>query len=199
MSTVGPRLNSSGIETSPPVGLIFPELNRSEWSKFRAFMPNDRSLGNGFEGWLAEREVAILEGTLLQPMVPMSITHEDWVASLEGATPPRYFKPVRDYAIKLYQKAITQVIDEAENIEKARVIPSKFVLAVTELIGQDQANDVSHIFLIEPGLGEESRVTTLVRNARIIFQHAGTLGASYAVKLGVTSLRWKMDKTYAWS
>lgn len=32
-----PRLNSTGIDTSPTVGLIFPELNRAEWEEFRAY------------------------------------------------------------------------------------------------------------------------------------------------------------------
>lgn len=34
-----PRLNSTGIETSPIVGVTFPELDRNEWAKFRAYMP----------------------------------------------------------------------------------------------------------------------------------------------------------------
>src|SRR3546814_3823548 len=67
------------------------------------------------------------------------------------------------------------------------------------MIGQDQANDVSHIFLVKQRPGGEPRMTALVRNARIFHLHACTLGASYAVKHGVTSLRWKKVMTYAWS
>lgn len=97
--------------------------------------------------------------------------------------------PVREYVNRLYQQAITRVIDGARDLEKTKVIPSRYVLAVTELIGQDQANDVSHIFLVEQNLGGETRQTALVRNARIFHLHACTLAASYAVKHGVTSLR----------
>jgi hypothetical protein len=68
----------------------------------------------------------------------------------------------------------------------------------TEVIGQDQASDVSHILLVESQAGDELRIATLVKNARIRFQHAGALGASYALKHGVSSLQWQEGKTYAW-
>lgn len=107
--------------------------------------------------------------------------------------------PVREYANRVYQQSITGLIDGARDLEKTRVIPSRYVLVVTELIGQDQANDISHIFLVQQYLGAQPRQTALVKNARIFHLHACTLGASYAVKYGVTSLRWKKVTTYAWS
>src|SRR3546814_14239974 len=67
---------STGIETSPTVGLIFPELDRNEWGKFRAHMPEEVSLGERFEDWIAEREEAISQGTLLKPLVPMAVTFD---------------------------------------------------------------------------------------------------------------------------
>ncbi|NZD53141.1 hypothetical protein [Rhizobium leguminosarum] len=194
-----PRLNSTGIETSPIVGLTFPEFDRNEWAKFRAYMPEDDSLGERFEDWVAEREEAISRGTLLKPLVPIAVTFDAWISSLNGGAASRHFKPVRDYANRLYQRAITNVIDGARDLEKTKVIPSRYVLAVTELIGQDQANDVSHIFLVEEHPGGGPLITALVRNAQIFHLHACTLGASYAVKHGVTSLRWKKVMTYAWS
>ena len=194
-----PRLNSTGIETSPTVALVFPELDRAEWGKFRAHMPDDASLGDCFEDWLTEREEATSQGTMLKPLVPMKVTFDGWISSLDGDKAPRRFKPVRDYANRLYQRAITDVIDCARDLEKTNVILSRYVLAVTELIGQDQANDVSHIFLIEERPNGEPRTTELVTNARIFHLHACTLGASYAVKHGVTSLRWKKITAYAWS
>lgn len=194
-----PRLNSTGSERSPLVGLTFPELDRNEWAKFRAYMPEDFSLGERFEDWVADRKQAIFQGTLLKPLVPIPVTFDAWISSLNGAAASRHFMPVREYANRLYHQAITRVIDDARDLEKTRVIPNRYVLAFTELIGQDQANDVSHIFLVEQHLGAEPRQTALVKNARIFHLHACTLGASYAVKYGVTSLRWKKVMTYAWS
>jgi hypothetical protein len=162
-------------------------------------MPEDFSLGERFEDWVAEREKAISKGTALKPLVPITVTFDEWISSLNGGAVPRHFNPVRNYANRLYQEAITHVIDNARDQNKSKVIPSRYVLAVTELIGQDQANDVSHIFLVEERPSGEPRTTALVKNARIFHLHACTLGASYAVKCGVTSLRWKKVMTYAWS
>lgn len=194
-----PRLNSTGVSTSPTVGLIFPDLVRSEWQKFRDHMPDDASLGEQFEHWMAEREDAFSQGTSLRPLVAMPITFDGWVESLGGATPPTRFRPVRDYANALFQKQISRVILGAKDFAKTQIVPSRYILAVTELIGQDQANDVSHIFLMQERPGSEPCATPLVENARIFHLHACTLGASYAVIHGVTTLRWRKITTYAWS
>jgi hypothetical protein len=162
-------------------------------------MPDEPSLGERFEHWLAERETAQSEGTLLRPMVPMTVTFDGWIASLAGKNPPRRFGPVRTHANALYQRAIGDVIENACELDKTAVLPSRYILAVTELIGQDQVNDVSHIFLVEQRPGCEPRMSPLVRNARIFHLHAAALGASYAVKHGVSTLRWAKDMTYAWS
>lgn len=87
----------------------------------------------------------------------------------------------------------------ARGVEKMNVVPSRCVLASTEQIGQDEANDVWHILLVEQMPGFERRTTALVSNARIFHLHACFLGAAYAVKHGVDVLRWKKDRTYAWS
>lgn len=194
-----PRLNSTGIDKSPIVGLTFPELDRGEWEKFRSYIPEDLSLGACFEDWLAKREKAVSEGEPLKPLIPMTVTLDGWIESLGGNTPPRRFGPVRAYANKLYQEAITKVIESAQDLSKTKVVPSRYVLAVTEQIGQDEANDVSHISLVEERAGNKSRVTPLVKNVRIFHLHACTLGASYAVKHGITALCLQKDTTYAWS
>jgi len=192
-----PRLNSAG-DDFPPVGLVIPELDRAEWNRFRDFMPDDVSLGERYEDWLTHRERALREGTMLKPTVAITVTLDSWIASLDGATPPRRFGAVRLYATTLFQQAVNAVLEASRSVENTKIVPSRFVLVTTEVIGQDQANDVSHILLVESQAGDEPRITTLVRNARIRFQYAGALGASYAVKHGVSSLQWQKDKTYAW-
>src|SRR3546814_10592334 len=90
------------------------------------------------------------------------VTFDGWIASLNGGADSRRLKPVRDYANRLYQQAITEVLDGARDLEKTKVIPSRYVLAATEMIGQDQANDVSHIFLVKQRPGGEPRMTAFV-------------------------------------
>ena len=194
-----PRLNSTGIDTSPTVGLIFPELNRREWARFREYMPCDPELGETYEDWLQEREHAVSQGHSLKPFVAMRTTFDGWIEAIEESDAPSHFASVKDYANKLYQDAIVKVIEGAQDLDKCTIVPNRYVLAVTEVIGQDQANDVSHIFIVEEFGDAEPRMIKLVSNARIFHLHACTLGASYAVKFGIMNLRWKKDLTYAWA
>jgi len=193
-----PRLNSTGIDTSPTVGLIFPELNRREWVRFREYMPCDPALGETYEDWLQEREYAVSQGHSLKPFVAMPTTFDGWIEKIEESDASRHFAPVKDYANKLYQDAIRKVIEGAQDLGKSTIVPNRYVLAVTEVIGQDQANDVSHIFIVDEFGDAEPRMTKLVSDARIFHLHACTLGASYAVKYGIMNLRWTKDLTYAW-
>lgn len=193
-----PRLNSTGIDTSPTVGLIFPELNRREWARFRQYTDEDPALGASYEDWLRERENAVSQGHVLKPFVAVPITLDGWIKTYEGSDAPRTFAPVMEYANGLYQDAIVKVIEGAQELGKSTIVPNRYVLAVTEVIGQDKANDVSHLFAVEEFGDAEPRLTELVANARIFHVHACTLGASYAVKHGIVHLRWTKDLTYAW-
>lgn len=194
-----PRLNSTGIETSPPVGVIFPELNRTEWTKFREFLPHEPGLGGTYQDWLKERERAFTQGTPLQPLVPVPITLEGWLASLGNRIPEGAFRSICAFATDEFQKRVTDLIDGVRDVDKAAVLPSRFVLAWTEEIGQDEANDVSQVLLVEQTPNSDPRTIFLVRHARIFHLHACTLGAAYAVKHGVSALLRKKDMTYAWA
>lgn len=194
-----PRLNSTGIEKSPPVGLIFPELDRAEWGRFRAFLPQEPALGDSYRAWLQERDHALNQGTALQPLVPIPITLEDWLATLDGEIPHRPFASIGDFATGLFHGRVAQLIDAVRDIDKANILPSRFVLACTELIGQDEANDVSRILLVEQAAGFSPRTTTLLPHARIFHLHACSLGAAYAVKHDAPALLWQKDMTYAWA
>jgi hypothetical protein len=194
-----PRQNSTGIETSPVVGVAFPDINRNDWKRFRECMPDDPTLDNSFENWLEERELAISEQTQLKPLVPMTVTFDDWVQGYDNHASPTNFRSVCHYAHSLYEKTIQSVIRNARDLSNSNIIPTRYMLAETEIIGQDQANDVSHIYLVEEKLNGETRTESLVKNARIFHEHACTLAASYAVKHGVSLLRWRKIETYAWS
>ena len=188
-----PRLNTTGIEKSPVVGLTFPNLNRSEWEKFRSYMPEDLSLGMCFSDWIAKLNEASSDGTPLKPFVPVNVTLDGWINSLGDTEPPQCFESVKSYANQLYQEAVLKVIEGSGNNLETKIVPSSYILAVTEIIGQDEANDVSHIFFVNT-----LQKLPLVQNERIFHRYALTLGASYAVKHNVASLRWVKDTKYAW-
>jgi hypothetical protein len=54
-----PRLNSTGIETCPPVAIVFPDMDRAEWERFQAFLPNEPGIGASHAAWVKERDGAL--------------------------------------------------------------------------------------------------------------------------------------------
>lgn len=193
-----PRANSTGIDKSPMVGIVFPELDRGEWERFRNFLPHAHGFGQNYTDWLGEREHALTQGTALRPLVPVPVTLEGWLSSLDDEIPPDAFHAVCSYATGQFQARTEAVIDGARALADTQVQPSRYILACTEQIGQDEANDVSHILLIQQRPGFAPRTKALVRNARIFHLHACSLGAAYAVQQGVEVLRWEKNRTYAW-
>ena len=73
------------------------------------------------------------------------------------------------------------------------------MLAVTDEIGQDRANDLSHIFLIRETLGSEPAVHALATDVRIFHEYALTLACAYAVAEGAEIVLWQKDLQYAWA
>lgn len=193
-----PRINSTGLVVSPKVGLVFPELSRAEWNKVQQFLGLHPHLGQTFDDYLRERETAVSEGELLRPMVPIDISFDEWVAAIGGSAPPRPFSSLATLANRKFQDRINEIVLAARDAETATILPSRFILACTEVIGQDMANDVSHILMIEQRPDGDTWSKTLVGNARIFHEHACTLGGAYAVKHGVSSLLWTKDLSYAW-
>lgn len=193
-----PRVNSTGLEVSPKVGIIFPELSRSEWNKVQRFLGSHPHLGQTYEDWLRERENAAAKGELLKPMIPIDVSLDEWLATIGGIIPDQPFASLATLANRKFQKQIRKVVLSARDAATATILPRRFVLACTEVIGQDMANDVSSIFLIEQRPDGDAWSKTLVGNARIFHEHACTLGGAYAVKHSVSSLLWQKDLSYAW-
>lgn len=77
-------------------------------------------------------------------------------------------------------------------------MPSRYVLAVTEEIGQDRANGISHLVSIRELTGGDSIERELVIDARIVQEHALVLAGSYALAEGVDHVLWNKGLAYAW-
>lgn len=194
-----PRINSSGIETLPNVGIIIPDLSRAEWKKFHRRFPDELGFRQCYEEWLSEMDDALEQHSDLAPLVPIAISFDDWLASWDSAPPADPFVSACDFATATFRERLREVIDGARDGDTSMIIPPRFILAETEMIGRDKANDVSHIWLFEQAIGSPSRAAPLAENLRIFHEHACYLGAAYAIKHGVTALYWRKDKRYAWT
>ena len=77
-------------------------------------------------------------------------------------------------------------------------MPARYVLAITEEIGQDQANDLTRIGLVKAGIPEDEVVKEFVLDARIFHEYGLALAGAYALAEGVDCVMWQKDRRYAW-
>jgi hypothetical protein len=191
-----PRLNSTGITTSPQVGLIFGDLSFKEWTKFRKNLRDAHWLGATYEDWKFKRADAAKKSTNRKVFNPIPITWIDW-SSWADQTKSNNLT-THHYATQIFQEKMIALLAEAKEIDKETVMPDKYMLIVTEEIGQDKRNDISHAAIITVQADGTQDVDNIFHNQRIFYEYAMTLGCAHAVALGVKVVRWRKDYTYAW-
>lgn len=191
-----PRHNSSGIEICPPAALVFPGLNRDEWQAVHRVVKGDPEHLASFESWQTHRNEAIQDSVTLQPVVTMPVTASDWLIWCKENGQPPTLDALRRYAHKRFEDRVRPILDGAR--ERRSIVPSLYVLCITEEIGQDKANDVSHIAIVREGLNGQRQIRPLAENLRIFHEHAVALAAAYAVEHGIESVLWNKDLRYAW-
>lgn len=193
-----PRQDGLQLASCPPVAITFPDVTAGEWKRLRLGLEDPGGRFVSLEAWRAHGRAAAATATDLQPFVPMKSTaagFETWrrktgnEPSVEG---------LKLYANELFDTEARRLLASARKLEAGAHLPLRSVVVVTEVIGQDIANDVSHLALMEARPGAEPRGRTLGRNLRIRHQHALALGAAYAIAFGVGAVLWREDLRYAW-
>jgi hypothetical protein len=105
---------------------------------------------------------------------------------------------VFEYANWLFSVEVRSRIFNAREFHTVTNFPAQYVLVVTEVIGQDRANDVSHIALVQERTEAEPIIRSLVKDARVFHEHALALAGAYAIREGLDDVLWSKDLTYAW-
>lgn len=162
-------------------------------------MPAEVQPFDTFEAWRSRRKVASSTGTPLKPFVPMAVTFAGWNSWLRRRQKPKVFYTLREYANGLFDHAAHALIETARCRSDLSLIPSQYVLAITEEIGQDRANDISRIVIVREGVHGGQTVRELVVNARIFHEHAVALASAYAVAEKIELVLWETDRRYAWT
>lgn len=193
-----PRKNSTGLTSCPPVAVTFPDMSRSEWTAFRQALPQEAELYETHEAWQRHRAIALATGTGLVPFVPMSVTYTEWRAWCSERKQPFSMHSVRQYANDLFDKAIHARIAATRQWGDATIRPSRYVFVQTEEIGQDRANDVSHILIVTERPGKEPADRPILCNARIFYEHAIALAGAYAVAEDIECVLWDKNLRYSW-
>jgi len=78
------------------------------------------------------------------------------------------------------------------------VRPRRYVLVCTEIIGQDESNDISHIFEADEQGDEYLFLSEIVSDIRVCQNEAICIAAVNAVSLGLDAVYWYENRNYAW-
>lgn len=193
-----PRVDSTGIEAWPPVAETFPRLDAENWRRFKDRLPASNFFKATYSEWIRfqnEQEAEL--GKAETPFVPVGVAFEDCVHWCEENARLMDSQAVCDYANELFDQKARQLIKEAEDRLKSKVVVPEYVLVVTEEIGQDKANDLSSIFRVQETIAGRHE-SVFVRNARLVHTRALALACAYAVKLSIGTVLYERDQTNAW-
>ncbi len=191
-----PRENSTGLTKCPPVGIIFPKLDRENWEKFREKECYDAAFKDTYGEWLdyaAEKRAE--NNDELNPFVEIEITCDEFCKKHDEDE--AYFAHLCEYATEVFQETITDVIDAAKNQAEVQIILPEYILLVVEEIGQDKANDLSSIYQVRQSLGSQN-IDAILENKKLFFEYGLALASSYAVKHCISHVIYRRDQTYMW-
>ena len=191
-----PRENSTGLTECPPVGIIFPKLNKENWEKFREKECYDAVFKGTYREWLdyvAEKRAE--NNDELRPFIEIEVTYDEFCKTSDENE--AYFICLCECATEVFQKRITDVIKAAKDQAKMEIILPEYILLVVEEIGQDKANDLSSIYYAKQFLGQQ-RMDVVLENKQLFFEHGLALAAAYAISLGVSSVMYRRDQRYMW-
>jgi len=191
-----PRNNSTGITTSPPVATVFAGLNRQEWSAFKHQHASEVSCAD-YNEW-TRKEVRARTECDLKPFITIPVTYSGW-QGWARQQPKEACVSVHRYATDLFQERILAVINGARERTDKSVLPRRYMLLLTEEIGQDLAFDVSHLVELCTLPNGSDHVDQVWTDKAMFFQQALVVAAAEALARGVECVLWEKDKTYAWS
>jgi hypothetical protein len=194
-----PRANSTGFEKCPPVALIVPDLARAEHDLVRAAVGKADGPLSSYEAWLEHIAEAAAAATPLKPLVAMPVRATEWLDWCREAGMGPSHAALRAYAHDLFTKPMLDLLSRARERKRDGLVLSSYVLALTEEIGQDCANDVSHIALVRERPEGDPVIRPLVENLRIFHEHALALAAAYALSRGIGAVQWQKNRQYSWT
>lgn len=193
-----PRKNSSGINSCPPVATTFPELSPTEWRQLRLLLANPQDVFGTYEDWTAFRTRAASSHGALKPFVLVPVNCDGFEAWCRHRKAEPGRASLMAYANDRFDNEIHRLIGMAKEHLPEQPLPRRSIMVLTEVIGQDRANDLSHLAIIEAEPGQDPTVKALISNVRIFHEHGVALAAAYALAHGVDVVLWRKDNRHAW-
>lgn len=193
-----PRANSASAGGIPAVALIVPRLTRPDLEMIGTLAGARSGALSSWERWQRHIESAREAATPTKPLVPIGVEVEAWLrwCRTEAATPS--LDALNRYAHTLFDEKMLAILDTARERKPGTILPSTYVIAVTQEIGQDQANDVSDIAVVRERLAGDPIIRPLVENLRTYHEHAAILAAAYALSEGIDAILWSKNRRHGW-
>lgn len=191
-----PRKDSTGLTHCPPVATVFGDLSYLEWQRCKEHRPSASWLGRSYTEWQEKREYA--ERTCsTKPLVAIPVSFEKWDAWAQDQ-PNTAAATIHRFAHMMFEERIQELLRTTLEWTTSSVVPTRYILVVTEEIGQDRANDVSHIMEICEYASGERQVEEILTDRRMFHEHALAVGCAYAVARQINVVMWQKDLSYAW-
>ncbi len=191
-----PRLNESALGNVGTLALTYPVISQEEYRRIEKGASDDRPFLS-LEDMEAEMRIAQAKSKPLLPTVGIQVTRAGVEAWRRRNPCPLDYEAVARYANDRFHRLMRGTLEKARKQPNTVRFPRKSIVVITEVIGQDAANDISHIAILRREQGGYLP-TELVVNARIPFDHALGLGAVYAVQQEVRDMFWRKEMRHAW-
>lgn len=190
-----PRSNSTGIDSVPHVATIFAGLSSGEWNMFREH-PQFEVSSSDFRAWKRDEESARSENTLGN-LLTIPIKYDGWIDWMQ-AQPAEASLSVHAYAAAVFEDRIRRLIDGARKRTATTVLPRRYMLLLTQQIGQDLAFDVSDLAEVFIRSDGQDGIEEVWKDRQIFFEHALAVIGAEAISRGVEHIFWQKDQRYLW-
>lgn len=187
-----PRLNHIPFEHVRHVAVTIPRLSPIEYRRVRGALKNEPLL-DSLEIWNEHVEEALSHSTPLNPVVAIDVSRGSWEAWKRRNPGCTGLDSLRASANVRFGAEASKLVHAAKEVHSGIVVPRRYIAVVTELIGQDESNDVSSI-----GVCIGTGVEWIVLNARMPHFGALALAAAHALRLSLPNIFWAHDLRYAW-
>jgi hypothetical protein len=193
-----PRENSTGITQCPPFAITFPNINKENWFKFKAMMPEELSFQETYSDWLRfTNNESETNNKVLQPFVPVEVEHEDFRKNCKVNKASPTFRKLCLYVNEVFDRKAKNLINLAIDKAKSNLILPSYIFLQVEEIGQDKASDLCSIYDIRQTLGQQNTIKIL-KNEKLFFEYGLALAASYAVKNNISFIVYERIQKYMW-
>ena len=112
-------------------------------------MPDDSLLKENYAEYQEHLEYIRRTAGLTRVPAFMSVTFAEWRSWANANKAERGFESVKLYANYLFVSRAEELFQGAKELTDQTLVPRRYVLVLTEEIGQDKANDVSYILIIK--------------------------------------------------